>query len=129
VSGNRWASQPRRRREPVAGPATPLGVEEMVGERLSVLGREAERTELAGNVGQERTGKDFTKPTPCSRRVSAIASAPAEIATAAGVSGFAITSGSPASPASRRLGSSGIDPSSGAHRAPPGPSPPPPPQH
>src|SRR2546421_12891205 len=75
-----------------------------------VLVQRGSRSEAPGSAGsggrlwrlspfQERTGRDLTMPTPCSRLVALTASAISMIARAGSAPGSLSTSGSPASPA------------------------------
>src|SRR5207248_1574677 len=102
--------------------AAPLGIEEVVGERPRVLVGEADRTEPSERiVRQERTGSGLTiEP----RSSASTAAAIRRNSTALSDSEPFSSSGSPASPHSRRSGSSGTLPSSGipssaARRSPP----------
>src|SRR5262249_35518151 len=115
--------EPRDPGEAVTLFAAVLGVEEVVGERLRVALAEAERAEAVDRiVRQERTGSDLTIEPPSSATTSA---AIARSASADDDSGAATSSGSPASPHSRRSGSSGTRPSSGTPSSSASLSPPP----
>jgi hypothetical protein len=88
--------QPVDAREAVALLATRLGVEEVVGEDTRIALVESERPQAAVDVlGAQlwTSGSGLTMPIPCSRFVSATASARAKIARETSASGSASTIG------------------------------------